>query len=81
MVCIDIESDCSVPLRGCQGCTTRAKCLSEHHGHTTMQDAHGLACARIDGCPRTDEVIAYLQELDAEVGHRGADVNGSQSLD
>jgi hypothetical protein len=37
-----------------------------------------LARARIDWCPRPQEIVTNFKELDTEMGHRRIDMDGSQ---
>lgn len=67
VVGIDLETD-RVPLADVEGqrCTDAAERFGKTYRGTAVQDAHGLMVCRCYGHGAADEVIAKLDNLDAE---------------
>ena len=46
-----------------------------------MKDADRLASARVDGCPRANEVVPNFQKFNAEMRDRRVDVKLGEQID
>ena len=67
MVGVDVQAHGAVALGAGVGRAHRAQGLGQHHADTAVQQTVGLVGALVHGHAAAHEVVADLQELDAQV--------------
>jgi hypothetical protein len=81
VVGVDVQADGAVAGGRGERRAARAQRFGQHHRHPAVQDAGRLLGASIDRAAGADEVVADFEELDAEHGNGGVDVDGREQLD
>ena len=81
VVRVDVEAHGAMAVRRGERCAAGSERFSEQHRYAAEEDADGLASARVDGCPRANEVVPYFQKFNAEMRDRRVDVKLGERID
>ena len=81
VVRVDVEAHGAIAVRRGERCAAGSERFSEQHRYAAMEDADRLASARVDGCPRANEVVPYFQKFNAEMRDRRVDVKLGERID
>ena len=81
VVRVDVEAHCAIAFRRGERCAAGSERFSEQHRYAAVEDADGLASARVDGCPRANEVVPYFQKFNAEMRDRRVEVKPRERID
>ena len=81
VVRVDVKTDGAISSGRGARCAARSERFSEQHRYAAMEDADGMASARVDRGTGADKVIANLQKFDAEMRDRRVEVELGERID
>ena len=81
VVRVDVEAHGAMASWRGERCAAGSERFRAQHRYATMKDADRLPSARVDGCPRANEVVPDFQKFNAEMRDRRVDVKLGERID